>query len=246
MTDKEKNGWIKFVPSLELPKERVSIAYKTHDERGYRFAYGHFQFYNGTCGCFWKDGNEQPKVVKVEDIMYWMPIPSFDSMQEEPVTSDFETALAKEWKGYNDRGAATVDALEDNTQELAFAKGFYRGWNYPKEKPVSEDLEKDIEKEWNCYSKDGDIAVINVLSFKLIAQHFIQWQKQQMMKEAFVYEKKHDTAMILASECLRNHGWFNREHDFNDLWQFICGVKELFVGEFKDGDKVKILVIKED
>jgi len=169
-----------------------------------------------------------------------------DSMQEEPVTSDFETALAKEWKGYNDRGAATVDALEDNTQELAFAKGFYRGWNYPKEKPVSEDLEKDIEKEWNCYSKDGDIAVINVLSFKLIAQHFIQWQKQQMMKEAFVYEKKHDTAMILASECLRNHGWFNREHDFNDLWQFICGVKELFVGEFKDGDKVKILVIKED
>lgn len=85
MTDKKKNGWIKFVPSLDLPKERVSIAYDTHDERGYRFAYGYFQFYNGTCSCFWKDGNEQPKAVKAEDIKYWMPVPSFDE-QEEPVS----------------------------------------------------------------------------------------------------------------------------------------------------------------
>jgi hypothetical protein len=52
------------------------------------------------------------------------------ALQEEPVSEDFENALAEEWKGYNDRGAAKVDALEDNTQELAFAKGFYRGWHY--------------------------------------------------------------------------------------------------------------------
>ena len=84
MTDKKKNGWIKFVPSSTLTKERVSIAYDTHDERGVRYAYGYFQFYNGTCGCFWKDGNEQPKVVKAEDIKYWMPVPSLD-VQEEPV-----------------------------------------------------------------------------------------------------------------------------------------------------------------
>lgn len=51
---------------------------------------------------------------------------------EEPVSEDFEQALETEWKGYVDRGAATVDALEDNTQELAFANGFFRGWNYPK------------------------------------------------------------------------------------------------------------------
>ena len=50
-----------------------------------------------------------------------------DTMQEEPVSEDFEDALAREWQGYNDRGAATVDAFEDNTQELAFAKGFYLG-----------------------------------------------------------------------------------------------------------------------
>ena len=47
---------------------------------------------------------------------------------------EFEEALAREWEGYCKRGAATVDALEDNTQELAFAKGFYRGYLYAKEK----------------------------------------------------------------------------------------------------------------
>ena len=92
MTDKKKNGWIKFVPSLTLTKERVSIAYDTHDERGVRYAYGYFQFYNGTCGCFWKDGNEQPKVVKAEDIKYWMPVPSLD-VQEEPVSKDLEEVI---------------------------------------------------------------------------------------------------------------------------------------------------------
>lgn len=56
------------------------------------------------------------------------------TMDEEPVSEEFEEALAKEWKGYVDRGAATVDALEDNTQELTFAKGFYRGAKWQKEK----------------------------------------------------------------------------------------------------------------
>ena len=57
---------------------------------------------------------------------------AIDSLQEEPVSENFENALAEEWKGYNDRGAAKVDALEDNTQELAFAKGFYRGTKWQK------------------------------------------------------------------------------------------------------------------
>lgn len=96
MTEKESK-WIKFCPSLELPKERVSIAYDTHDDRGYRFAYGYFQFNNGTCGCFWKDGNEQPKVVKSEDIKYWMPVPSLD-VQEEPVSEELKK-VARQYAG---------------------------------------------------------------------------------------------------------------------------------------------------
>lgn len=63
----------------------------------------------------------------------------YRSDNEVYIDKDFEAALAKEWKGYNDRGAAKVDALEDNTQELAFAKGFYRGWYYKKENMVKND-----------------------------------------------------------------------------------------------------------
>ena len=54
-------------------------------------------------------------------------INTIENLQKESISEDFEEALANEWKGYIDRGAATVDALEDNTQELTFAKGFYRG-----------------------------------------------------------------------------------------------------------------------
>ena len=116
MTDKKKNGWVKFVPSLDLPKERVSIAYDTHDERGVRYAYGYFQFYNGTCGCFWKDGNEQPKVVKAEDIMYWMPIPSLD-MQEEPMSEDLDKEIDRY---FNTEGIpVTEGALRDTAHHFA-------------------------------------------------------------------------------------------------------------------------------
>jgi len=65
-----------------------------------------------------------------------------NSIQEEPVSDDFEEALTKEWKGYNDRGAATVDALEDNTQELTFAKGFYRGAKWKNEQMMAKAIEK--------------------------------------------------------------------------------------------------------
>lgn len=49
-------------------------------------------------------------------------------MTKEEKIKAFEQALEAAWKGYVERGAATVDALEDNTQELAFAKGFKAGY----------------------------------------------------------------------------------------------------------------------
>lgn len=97
-----------------------------------------------------------------------------DSLQKEPVSENFEEALAMEWQGYNDRGAATVDALEDNTQELAFAKGFYRG---------------------------------------------AKWQKEHMMIKAIDGTARPDDG---------------------EIW---CDLKPF---NFKDGDKVKLIVIKKD
>ena len=122
--------------------------------------------------------------------------------------NNFEEALAKEWKGYVDRGAATVDALEDNTQELAFAKGFYRGWNYPKQLPASENLEEAAES-WNkrlestCVSEDlkleeaakhylysnilyDDVYVGNPTDKDCIEMFKVgaNWQKEQMVKNS--------------------------------------------------------------
>ena len=72
-----------------------------------------------------------------------------DRQFENSVSEDFEEALAKEWKDYNDRGAATVDALEDNTQELSFAKGFYRGASWK-----SEQFEKERLKQCDTLTKE--------------------------------------------------------------------------------------------
>jgi hypothetical protein len=161
MTDKKKNGWIKFVPSLDLPKERVSIAYDTHDERGVRYAYGYFQFYNGTCGCFWKDGNEQPKVIKAEDIKYWMPVPSLD-MQEEPVSEDLEVELNKYIKDHFTIDKEQLDRFGieekdymysmDRSDMLALVEHF-TNWQKTKEGSVSEDLEEAAHYRtefWDC------------------------------------------------------------------------------------------------
>lgn len=95
--------WRQFSPFDDLPKERVSIAYDTHDERRIRYAYGYFQFHNGTCICFWKDGNEQPKSVKAEDIRYWMPVFAFDSIQEGLLEESASEELNEEiriWQNY--------------------------------------------------------------------------------------------------------------------------------------------------
>ena len=132
---KQESKWIKFYPSLDLPKDRVSIAYDTNDERGVRYAYGHFQFYNGTCGCFWKDGNEQPKVVKAEDIKYWMPVPSLD-VQEEPVSeqnlSNVER-IGKNWKEESDLNWKDMSLQEKKDLLASLQKDI---------EPASEDLEK--------------------------------------------------------------------------------------------------------
>lgn len=91
-----------------------------------------------------------------------------DSIQEKPVSEEFEKALAEEWQGYVDRGAATVDALEDNTQELAFAKGFYRGANWQKQKSA-EALNQ------NALLYDARLKGIEIGKAEM---------KQQMMKDA--------------------------------------------------------------
>ena len=122
------------------------------------------------------------------------------------------------------------------------------------EEPVSEDLE-EASKKWlspqldKSYANYGEKKMMELTHFDgyamLDAIEFgAKLQKQQLMAKAFDFTKEHNTACVLASECLRNHGWFNRERDFNDLFLHLSCVDELFVGKFCG--KTKVIVIKED
>ena len=101
------------------------------------------------------------------------------------------------------------------------------------EEPISEDLEEatnnyvlNVRKGYPRVMDETDRYICN--AFKAGAK----LQKQQLMAKAFAFTKEHNTACVLASECLRNHGWFNRERDFNDLFLHLSCVDELFVGKF--------------
>jgi hypothetical protein len=76
-------------------------------------------------------------------------INTIEYLQKESISEDFEEALANEWKAYNDRGAATVDALEDNTQELAFAKGFYRGSNWKEQQMMANAIDAEVLENYD-------------------------------------------------------------------------------------------------
>lgn len=76
----------------------------------------------------------------------------------------------------------------------------------------------------------------------------MDYYKDKVADNAFVYEQKHRTAMILACECIRNHGWFGRERDFIELWGFIEGTDDyetLFNGT-NHNKKVKLLKAEEN
>lgn len=112
-------------------------------------------------------------------------------------------------------------------------------WEMLGEEPVSEDLE-EAAIQFATDTETGKVDVVKQSSFFWGAIY----HKQQMMKEAFDFTKEHNIACVLASECLRNHGWFSRERVFNDLFRHLSCVDKLFEGKFSG--KTKVIVIKED
>ncbi len=94
------------------------------------------------------------------------------------------------------------------------------------EQPVGEDLEKEIESLWNLWTtsetpmydkpEPDAMILINKSNFDYIARHFTNWQKGQMMKEAV------DAEIGYSS------------------------IKTDDICKFRIGDKVKLIIIKED
>jgi len=83
-------------------------------------------------------------------------------------------------------------------------------------------LEEEIRKECKKWFNEDETPRITILGFVHIARHFADWQKQQMMKEAVVTD--------VLGHC---SGWLHfgyvPECDY----------------DFKQGDKVKLIIVKE-
>lgn len=99
------------------------------------------------------------------------------------------------------------------------------------EGPVSKELEEEIIR-YIGYPQEIDEDVSTTMIRKA-ARHFAQWQKQQMMKDAV------DGEILAIEDC--NYSMNSHTH----LEMYVDEVKLIEKG-FKDGDKVKLIIIKED
>ena len=97
--------------------------------------------------------------------------------------------------------------------------------NPDKKEPVSEDLEKEIDRIWRKIP-DSLSDTIYWKEFDKIARHFANWQKQQLMKGA------------ISAEIFDNYDKDICQHHMEILADIPDG--------YKDGEKVKLVIIKEE
>lgn len=96
---------------------------------------------------------------------------------------------------------------------------------------------EEFEQEWKrfCDSKGGGAVTMNI---KDVAQHFAEWQREQMMKDA-----------VEGNVCGRVIDHINvRVEGYNaltpsNITHIPCERKNFH--KFKIGDKVKVIIIKE-
>ena len=86
------------------------------------------------------------------------------------------------------------------------------------EEPVSDDLEKEIDR----WSKEQYYNESEKRSFAVVARHFAEWQKKQMMKEALDAEVRD-------------------VEDFMGTTTFRC-----ICDKYKKGDKVQVIILKKE
>lgn len=94
---------------------------------------------------------------------------------------------------------------------------------------LGKEFEKELNRLWQEYSylnydRLQTVATLTVEEFKEVASHFVNWQKQQMIKDAM------DAEVISGSVCVK-------KETMNKTLERL---------HLKAGDKVKELIIKED
>ena len=132
------------------------------------------------------------------------------------------------YKNVEHISAHTCGYLDANETLLSFIDSM-------QEEPVHVDLEDEIEQYMDHnYYIDEDFVVcdrnhvdfkFHEDNFKEVARHFAEWQKQQMLKDAKLAAVKDATVA-----------------EYWDNWLIL---DPYLRGSFKDGEKVKIVILKE-
>lgn len=106
--------------------------------------------------------------------------------------------------------------------------------SFPKE-PANEDLEEEIERCWKEMFpigwSDYTLLTLTYEQHKAFANHFAEWQKLQMMKDAVEGEVIYQIgSSIIAPTDIKYKVMSDR----------------VYISNVKLGDKVKIIIVKED
>lgn len=148
-----------------------------------------------------------------------------DSLPEEPASEELDTEIAIMWSKSchlnkeRDKRIATLTSIEFTEIARHFAE-WGRNHFENKSETVSEDFEEEYEKYFKTH--ETDIVLNPYTNCKDIARHFTEWQKQQMMKDA--------VESIVEDWC-------------GDSPEIAIPLNPQ---DFKNGDKVKLIIIKED
>jgi len=123
------------------------------------------------------------------------------------------------------QGVILTKVLKDHYEDL---RNFI---NSMKEDPASEDLEEEISKTAEelfdeFFPQDGDLITPSDLrnGIKKVAKHFVNWQKQKMMKNAIESDVRLETPV-------------------GDYVYVRCYVKK---ENLQEHDKVKIIILNEE
>lgn len=183
-----------------------------------------------------ENGVEQGRMEIIEALSFFL-----DSLQKEPVSNVWHDAqidppqAKKRILAINEYGFCAVDyaiimapywpkvikwAYIDDLLKL---DNSCQSCENLQEEPVSEDLEEEID---NYVKRNGYDGLDSIEEVKYIANHFAKWQKEQMMKEA-------KEAQVILTRITNA-----------TLAPSLSNV--ILDDSFKEGDKVKVILIKED
>ena len=118
---------------------------------------------------------------------------------------------------------------------------------FGEEEPASKDLEEEIKKMQRHYKTieeyDGQYAPLYASDIEHIARHFAGWQK---VKDQFQIDMAHDGGYMEGQD-------YAREQMMKDVveiplhqWLPALLYDKMSEKGFKDGDKVKLVIIKEE